>query len=853
MSPKIKIFIVLLFSFYSIFPEKRSMILFSAIDSENINLLKDSIQAGSDFNSKNGNGLTPLMYAIKKNSNSIVSFLLSLPLNIEIEDNEGNNILHYLSSNEDSVIQNIIFNNDKIKNLVNRKNQSGISPLFMAVENTNFLLVNNLILNGVDTNEINGEGKSILLLSHEKNLTLKSVKSKKIFEGLIENSANVNIHTSNTIKENSSIKKSLLYEITELEDLEFCNLLIKKGANIKEKFDGNSLLHLSTKLGNKNFVSLYLSYALLVDERGENGETPLMIALKKGNNSLIQFLISKGANINLANTNGDTPLSIAVGNADIKIVQQLIQLKADVTHLNELGNNLLMEAVKGDINKKQEIYEIISLLVKSGLKINSKNIYGNTVLSYMINKKNIKLIKYLLKLGADVNITDSLGNTPLHKVVLLSLFDRLKNKELDEILEVLFTAGSDPNIRNNEGQTPLHIAVKPYNEKDEKAAMQVTQKLLDYSADPSIEDRLGANCFDYSKGQMLDLLNISREKSKPELEFKTYNNTIGNDNSLGLAIENEKIYHLGEFDNKKIASMYLSNGRLEKQVLLDGAVSFYNNSNDGIYFAKEIKEISKTGVCTSKLYLQKLNYKLEEYWTTLLEEPILCDSSEMISVIGDNKNNVFIQYKYKNKNKLIKVNLLNGIRVNEMTLPELILKVFNLQDKLYFVGRQGFYTYSNTLQLLSKKNWNEKKNLIVYLDDKYVYSVLPLNSRPGFSITKSDFELETIWKKKFSSLSEDTPIFIEVIEGEVYVSGETKGNLHGNRNFGKDSKDIFLLKLDSNGNRKYTYQIGSKNDDKLLGMTFDNEKKVYLHGISKDKIFEREITGGNDIFILRYK
>ena len=829
------------------------MIIFSAIDSENINLVKDSIQAGSDINAKNGNGLTPFMYAIKKNSNAMINYFITLPINYDIEDNEGNNILHYLSSNEDDVVLNHIFKNEKVKNLVNKRNQMGISPLFLAVENANYLLVNNLIVNGSDTNEINSEGKSVLLLSHEKNLSLKSVKSKKIFFGLIENSANVNIHTTNTIRENSITKKSLIYEATELEDIDLCNLLIKKGANIKEKFEGNSLLHLSTKLGNKNLVSLYLSYALLVDERGENGETPLMIALKSGNYSLVQFLISKKANINLANTNGDTPLSLAVANAELKIVQQLIQSKADVNHLNEYGNNLLMESVKGDINKKKEIYEIISLLVKSGLKINSKNIYGNTALSYMINKKNVKLIKHLIKLGADINIIDNLGNTPLHKAVLLSLFDRLKNKELDEILEILFQAGSDPNIRNNEGLTPLHIAVKPHNQKDEKAAIQVIQKLLDYSADPSIEDRLGANCFDYSKGEILTLLNISRDKTIPDIEFKSITNTVANDNSLGIAIENEKVYHLGDFENKKIASQFLSSGKLEKQVILEGAVNFYNNSNDGLYFAKEIKEISKTGVCTSKLYLQKLNYKLEEYWNTLLEEPILCNRSEMISVIGDNKNSVYIQYKYNNKIKLIKINLLNGTRVSEITPLEVLLRVFNFQDKNYFVGKQGFYIYSNTLQLQNKKNWNEKKNLIVYFDDKYVYSVLPLISRPGFSITKSDFELETIWKKKFSSLSEDTPIFIEVIDGEIYVSGETRGNLHGNRNFGKDSKDIFLIKLDSNGIRKSTYQIGSKVDDKLLGMNIDNEKKVYLHGVSKEKIYELESIGGDDIYILRFK
>lgn len=852
MFQKIRVFFFFFFLSFSIYSQSSS-ILFSAIDMENITLVKDSIQAGSDINAKNNNGLTPFLYALKKNNKAIINYFLTLQINIEIGDNDGNTILHYISIIDDNVILSNIFKNEKLKNLVNTKNLSGVSPLFLAIENLNYKLVNYLTSNGVDTNELNNEGKSALLYSHEINLISRSDKSRNILINLIEKSVNVNIHTTNTIRENSSVKKSILYELTELEDLELCKLVIKKGGNFKEKFEGNSLLHLSSKIGNKNLVSLYLDYALLIDEKGENGETALMIALKKSKNELVKYLISKNANINIANTNGDTPLSLAVGNADIEIVRQLIDNGGDINHLNEYGNTLLMECVKGDNSKKMETFQIISLLVKEGLNINSKNIYGNTALSYTINKRNIKTLKYLIKLKADVNVTDSLGNTPIHKIVLLSLFDRLKNKELDEIFEILFQAGSNPNLKNNEGLTPLHLAVKPFKEKDEKAALQVAQKLLDYSADPSIEDKLGANCFDYSKGDILTLLNNYKEKLSPEFEFKSITNTKSNDNSIGIAIENEKVIHLGEFENKSIVSLFSLNGKLEKQVLIEGGVNFFSNPNDGLYFAKEIKEVSKKGICTTKLYLQKLNFNLEEYWNTLLEEPVLCNQSQMISVIGDNNNNVYIQYKYNKKLKLIKINLVNGIRISEMTPLEVYSKVFSFQEKNIFIGKQGFYTYTNTLQFQNKKNWSEKKNLIVYLDEKYVYSVLPLISRPGFSVTKSDYNLETVWKKKYSSLSEDLPIFIQVKDGEIFVSGETKGNLHTNRNSGKETKDLFLLKIDPNGNRKYTYQIGSKIDDILKGMTIDIDKKVYLHGISKDKVYEKENIGGDDVFIIRFK
>jgi ankyrin repeat protein len=270
-------------------------------------------------------------------------------------------------------------------------------------------------------------------------------------------------------------------------------------------------------------------------------------------------LIEKGANMNLGNFHGDTPLSLSVKQGNLSLMNLLIEKGADIQHVNELGSTLLMEMCRGSISNRKDQNKMISIFIQSGIQINAKNIYGNSALSYALNTKNNHLIKTLLKLGGDVNISDSNGNTLIHKTVLLALFERLKNKDLDEIMDILLGYGANPNLKNNDGYTPLHLATKPAKDKDEKASVQIIQKLLDYSADPKMEDRLGATAFDYGKGNILKLLKTSDITSNGMEEFLDIMNTSGVDLSLGLDLEPSGIFHLGEYDTKKIVSKMMFN------------------------------------------------------------------------------------------------------------------------------------------------------------------------------------------------------------------------------------------------------------------------------------------------------
>jgi ankyrin repeat protein len=63
----------------------------------------------------------------------------------------------------------------------------------------------------------------------------------------------------------------------------------------------------------------------------------------------------------------------------------------------------------------------------------------------------------MIKRGADVNVVDADGNTPLH--FIMNVFSKNETK-YKAIAECLVMSGAKPNAKNNEMWSPLHIAAR---------------------------------------------------------------------------------------------------------------------------------------------------------------------------------------------------------------------------------------------------------------------------------------------------------------------------------------------------------------------------------------------------------
>ncbi len=98
----------------------------------------------------------------------------------------------------------------------------------------------------------------------------------------------------------------------------------------------------------------------------------------------------------------------------------------------------------------------VELIEQKG--VNICDINGFTPLMYCIQNERPKMIAFLLEQNLDINKANKIGNTALFYAVFQS-----KNKT--EVIEKLLKKGADMNISNNAGVSPLSLANSMANEK----------------------------------------------------------------------------------------------------------------------------------------------------------------------------------------------------------------------------------------------------------------------------------------------------------------------------------------------------------------------------------------------------
>ena len=117
----------------------------------------------------------------------------------------------------------------------------------------------------------------------------------------------------------------------------------------------------------------------------------------------------------------------------------------------------------------------VEFLLKHGAEINVRNKYGETPLFLAVQSKRLENVVLLLNAGADLSIADSDdGESPL---------ERAAGRGLPEIMKVLIEHGADVDRVNN-GRTPLMKATE-WNQPD------AVDALLACKAKVNIRDSIG--------------------------------------------------------------------------------------------------------------------------------------------------------------------------------------------------------------------------------------------------------------------------------------------------------------------------------------------------------------------------
>lgn len=124
----------------------------------------------------------------------------------------------------------------------------------------------------------------------------------------------------------------------------------------------------------------------------------------------------------------------------------------------------------------------LEALLKEGADVHVTDPLGQTPLHIAAGEGNEEIIKVLIKAQAHVNVQDKYGDTPLHKAVDTIIANPVAITALLKVSDI------DVNIENNDGRTPLHAAVAAAHLEENRAPLNL---LLNNRAEVNFQDKEG--------------------------------------------------------------------------------------------------------------------------------------------------------------------------------------------------------------------------------------------------------------------------------------------------------------------------------------------------------------------------
>lgn len=250
-------------------------------------------------------------------------------------------------------------------------------------------------------------------------------------------------------------------------------------------------------------VESLLARGVKIDTPDYLGWTPLYRTMINGHTKMVQKLLNSGANVNARNRDGETPLFV-VADGRIDLAEMLLAKGANINAVNEFGRTPLMWMIQGRQNDDVALW-----LISKGANINARTKDGETALHVAsefgrktvvrallgrkadlnarrtniihdqeaplhiaVDKNNMDIALLLLAAGADINVADGKGITPLIHAIY--------EKHLP-LAEMLINKGADVNRRTKSGETALHPATYRGN-------LAIVKQLVMKGADVNAED-----------------------------------------------------------------------------------------------------------------------------------------------------------------------------------------------------------------------------------------------------------------------------------------------------------------------------------------------------------------------------
>ncbi|XP_033321532.1 E3 ubiquitin-protein ligase mind bomb 1 [Megalopta genalis] len=295
---------------------------------------------------------------------------------------------------------------------------------------------------------------------------------------------------------------------------EVIKILLRYKADVEiEDKDGDRAVHYAAIGDESGVMALLAGAGADLNARNKRRQTALHMAVNKGHAGAVRTLLELGCHPSLQDSEGDTPLHDAISKKRDDILALLLDHAADITLTNNNGFNALHHAAlrgnpsamrvllsklprpwlvdekKDDgytalhlaaLNNHVEVAEQLARFGKADLDLQNVNL--QTALHLAVERQHTQIVRLLVREGANLNVADKDGDTPLHEALRYHTLSQLR--QLQDVQDVgrlliclgaqgldkksssfiacfLAAHGADLGLKNKKGQTPLDLCPDP--------------------------------------------------------------------------------------------------------------------------------------------------------------------------------------------------------------------------------------------------------------------------------------------------------------------------------------------------------------------------------------------------------
>lgn len=284
----------------------------------------------------------------------------------------------------------------------------------------------------------------------------------------------------NSINEFGDTLFIYLIKNTDISDI-YISYFLKKGFDFrsKNKFNKTPIqVAFETEPKRLNVMNAYRKLGIDLNIQDDQGNSFFHIAIEKRNLSDFEFLIKNGFKPDLQNNLGITPLMLAISKGELEIIKNLLRLGLNLDlrdkengntalmyvmfiPLSKLRNEILVEFLKSKpklniTNNNDQTAIIIAHLssyldtVEMLLKAGARDSWGRTQLMQVVRKNDVKKFDEIIDISADINCVDYEGFT----VALHATYECNP-----KILKSLVKKGADFSLFSYSVLSPLENAI----------------------------------------------------------------------------------------------------------------------------------------------------------------------------------------------------------------------------------------------------------------------------------------------------------------------------------------------------------------------------------------------------------